>query len=196
MKYVHLWVATLCLASAVVGCTQHSLSSELQSDVQPFAQTRDQAVAVVRAAKSAVDPMGIDIVNVKYAALQQQANGYLGLVVESIDTGSFDQNKSAADAEALIKAIDGFNGSVAPLLKPSAGPTPPGTPAAPLPLPDQWVTRLQDDLTSSWPGYGKSLAAMTADQRTALGEQFKSSLAWPNFQDIAAGSATTHNGSP
>jgi hypothetical protein len=185
MKDARFWLLMLCLCSAAAGCAHHSVSSSLQSDMQTFLQTRDHAVTVVRAAKANAGPQAVDIVNVKYAALQQQANGYLGLVVESIDTDAFDAAKGAADAEALTKAIDGFNGSVGPLLpKNGVGSSP--SPAAALPLPDEWVARLQTDLASSWPDYAAKLSALTPQQRSNLAEQLKASLAWPNFQDIAA----------
>ncbi|HXW50996.1 MAG TPA: hypothetical protein VEJ41_03305 [Candidatus Acidoferrales bacterium] len=183
------WAAMVGLLVLLPACTHQSVAAGLQSQVQPFVQTRDQAVAVVHAAKTDLGPMDINVVNVKYAALQQQANGYVGLVVESISTGSLDPAKSSADALALTKAIDGFNGSVAPLLQQSTGSPPPQMLNAPLPLLDSWVPGFKDTLASSWGRYAGKLQGMSADERTALAEQFKASLAWPDFQDIAAGNA-------
>lgn len=178
-------LVTLCASLLAIACTHQTLSSQLQSQAQSFSQARDQAIAVVRAAKHNVGPVSINDVNLKYAALQEQANGYLGLVVEAINTGSLDGDKSGQDATGLTKAIDGFNGSVEPLLNPKSAALTPGAAAVPLPLSDQWVGNFKANLDASWPSYQKELSGMSSQQRTALGEQLKAQLAWPNFESIA-----------
>lgn len=192
MNQVRAWVLSLGLCLVAAGCTHPSMLDRLQSQAQGFEHARDQTIAVVRAAKSDIDPMGLDLVNVKYAALQSKANDYLGLVVESISTSSFDASKSAADAAALSKAIDGFNGTVQPLLQARGSSPAPQIVPAPLPIASDWVAELQASLTSSWPGYGQTLSSMSTEQRTTLGEQVKNSLAWPNFQDIAIAGTSAH----
>ncbi len=175
----------LLLAIGVAGCTHQDVASGLQNQVQPFVQARAQAIAIVANAKQQVDPGSINYVNVKYSALQEQANNFVGLLVEALDTTSFDSGKSEMDATELTKAIDGFNGSVEPLVKPKTAGAAQGVPSAPPPLPNQWVDSFRASLAAYWSQNQARVARMSLDQRTALGEQIKAQLSWPNFQDIA-----------
>ncbi len=179
-----MWLAML-VAIGVVGCTHQDVASGLQAQAQPFVQARAQAVAIVANAKQQVDPGSINYVNVKYSALQEQANNYVGLLVEALDIASFDSGKSQIDAAELTKAIDGFNGSIQPLVKPKTSAITQGGSSGPSPLPDQWVESFRASLDAYWSQNRARIAKMTPDQRTALGEQIKAQLAWPNFQDIA-----------
>jgi hypothetical protein len=117
--------------------------------------------------------------------LQEQANNYAGLIVEALTTASLDSAKNQTDAIALTKAIDGFNGSVQPLVKAVSPSTTPSTLPVPLPLPDQWVDSFRANLDSYWSQNQARIAKMSVDQRTELGEQIKQRLAWPDFQTIA-----------
>jgi hypothetical protein len=147
-------------------------------------QARDQSIQIVRAARTDLGAEGVNDVDLKYAALQSRANDYLGLVVEAVTTDSFNPAKSQQDGMALKKAIDGFNGSLEPLLTAHV----PGQSAPParaaLPLSDGWVDSMQMQLAAAWPRYRKQLAAMSNQQRSMLAEQLKHRLAWPDFQAI------------
>jgi hypothetical protein len=179
-----LWLS-LALALWATGCSHQDIASSLQARAQPFEQARSQAVAVVKDVKQQAGPLAINDVNVKYAALQAQANNYAGLIVEALNTASLDSAKNQTDATALTKAIDGFNGSVQPLVKPaSPGATSHASPV-PLPLPDSWVDGFRAALDSYWSRNQAQIAKMSVDQRTALGERIKAQLAWPDFQTIA-----------
>src|SRR5579864_426535 len=140
----------LLVAIGVAGCAHQDVASGLQIQAQPFVQARAQAVAIVANAKQQVDPGSINYVNVKYSALQEQANNYVGLLVEALDVASFDSGKSQIDATALTKAIAGFNGSIEPLVKPKTPGIAQGASGAPPPLPDQWVESFRANLDAYW----------------------------------------------
>jgi hypothetical protein len=177
-------LACLAFAMVLASCAHQSTLSSLRSQVQPFTQARTQSIQVVRSARSDLGAQGINDLNVKYAALQSRANDYVGLMVEAITTGSLDAQKNREDADELAKAIDGFNGSLKPLVTPQVpGQSAPAT-KVPLPLPDQWVAAMQNQLAASWPQYQQQLSSMSAQQRTVLAEQLKHQLAWPDFQYI------------
>lgn len=165
------------------GC-QHpqDVSSSVRAQLAPFAQTRAQAISVVATAKKNLDPGSINQVNVKYAALQADANDYLGFIAESVQVANFDQTKNQRSSAELSKTIDGFNGSVEPVVNPLK--TRPGVSAIPLPLESQWVTDLSSWLTTSWQSYHAQLSAMTPQDRMALAQQLKADYTWPAFQDI------------
>jgi hypothetical protein len=149
----------------------------------PFAQARDQAISVVRIAKKNLDPGSINQINVKYAALQTDANDYLGFIAESLQVAGFDVARNQRSASELSKTIDGFNGSVAPVMNPLK--TMPGVTAIPLPLQSHWVTELQTSLNTDWQNHRAQLSAIAPQARTAFAQQLKTDYKWPSFQDIA-----------
>jgi len=149
----------------------------------PFAQTRAQAISVIGIAKKNLDPGSINQINVKYAALQVDANEYLGFITESLQSASFDQTRNLRSSTELSKTIEGFNGSVAPVVNPLK--TRSGISAIPLPLQSQWVTDLSSWLNAGWQQYRAQFSAMAAQDRIAAAQQLKSEYAWPSFQDIA-----------
>jgi hypothetical protein len=148
----------------------------------PFARTRAQAISVVGIAKKNLDPGSINQLNVKYAALQADANDYLGFITESLQSASFDQSRNQHSSAELSKTIEGFNGSVAPLVNPLKAR--PGITSIPLPLQSQWVTDLSSWLNAGWQNYHAQLSAMPAQDRMTLAQQVKGDYSWPSFQDI------------
>lgn len=162
--------------------------------MQPFNQTREQAVTVVAIGKGDLDAQSINSLNVKYAALQQEANGYIGFITESINVGGLDSDKNKQYAESLSKAIAGFNGSIAPIM-----PSPSSNAAAikpPLPLPDAWLDQFSSTLQAEALKYQSELKSMDDQERTKAAEQIKTYAAWPNFQDIAAKQVTVPTSTP
>jgi hypothetical protein len=177
-------VAFALALTSLWGCSQpQEASSILRSHMAPFAQSRSQAISVVGIAKKNLDPDSINQVNVKYAALQVDANDYLGLVVESLEVAGFNQAKNQSSSAELSKTIEGFNGSVEPIMNPLK--TRPGISSIPLPLQSQWVTDLSAWLNSGWQTYHAQLSAMAPQDRMMLAQKLKAEYAWPNFQDIA-----------
>jgi hypothetical protein len=178
-------VVTLALALMTSwGCSHpQDLSSSLRAQMAPFAQTRAQAIAVVKIAKKNLDPGSINQVNVKYAALQVDANEYLGFIAESVQVAGFDQARNQRSSTELNKTIDGFNGSVGPVVNPLK--TRPGVTSIPLPLQGQWVAELSTSLTTDWQNYHTQLSAMAPQDRMTLAQQLKADYVWPSFQDIA-----------
>jgi len=166
------------------GCSHpEDLSSSLRAQMAPFARARAQAISVAGIAKKNLDPGSINQINVKYAALQADANDYLGFIAESLQAASFEQTKNQSSSTELTKTIEGFNGSVAPLMNPLK--TRPGIAPIPLPLESQWVTQLSTWLNSTWQKYHAQLSSMAPQDRIAAAQQLKAEYAWPNFQDIA-----------
>jgi hypothetical protein len=166
------------------GCTHPAdLASSLRAQMAPFAQTRDQAISVVRIAKKNLDPGAINQINVKYSALQTDANDYLGFIAESLQVAGFDATRNQRSASELSKTIDGFNGSVAPVMNPLK--TMPGVTVIPLPLQSRWVTELQTSLNTDWQNHRAQLSAIAPQARTAFAQQLKADYTWPSFQDIA-----------
>jgi hypothetical protein len=166
------------------GCSHpQDMSSSFRAHLAPFAQTRAQAISVVGIAKKNLDPGSINQINVKYAALQVDANEYLGFITESLQSASFDQTRNLRSSTELGKTIEGFNGSVAPVVNPLK--TRPGISAISLPLQSQWVTDLSSWLNGGWQQYHAQLSAMAAQDRMAAAQQLKAEYSWPSFQDIA-----------
>ena len=167
-----------------IGCSrQQDASSVIRSHMASFAQARAQAISVVGIAKKNLDPDSINQVNVKYAALQADANDYLGFIAESLQVATFDQTRNQRSSVELSKTIDGFNGSVEPIMNPLK--TRPELSAIPLPLQSQWVTDLSAWLNTDWQNYHGQLNAMTPQDRMTISQQLKAEYAWPSFQDIA-----------
>jgi hypothetical protein len=179
-------IVVMLMAAAIValGCSNRAgVSAALHSQMAPFAQSRTQAIAVVAITKKNLDPDSINQVNVKYAALQGEMNEYLGFIVESFQVASFDQTKNREYAVALGKTIDGFNGSVEPMM--NLLKTRPGITSIPLPLQTQWVPDFSSSLNAGWQNYHDQVNAMAPQDRVALAQQLKTEYAWPSFQDIA-----------
>jgi hypothetical protein len=182
-EHSRIVVTFLAVAAIALGCSNPGgVSSALHSQMAPFAQSRTQAIAVVAITKKNLDPDSINQVNVKYAALQGEINEYVGFVVESFQVASFDESKNREYALALGKTIDGFNGSVEPML--NLLKTRPGITSIPLPLQTQWVPDFSSSLNAGWQNYHDQLNAMPAPDRMKLAQQLKTEYAWPNFQDI------------
>jgi hypothetical protein len=176
-------VVTLAVLLATWGCTHpQDVASSVRAQLAPFAQTRAQAISVVAIAKKNLDPGSINQVNVKYAALQADANDYLGFIAESLQVADFDQTRNQRASTELSKTIAGFNGSVEPVVNPLK--TRPGVSSIPLPLQGQWVSDLSSWLTTSWQSHRAQLSAMTPQDRMALAQQLKADYTWPTFQDI------------
>jgi len=177
------------------GCShREDVSSLLRSHLAPFDQSRAQAISVVGIAKKNLDPDAINQVNVKYAALQVDANEYLGFIVESLQAADFDQARNEHSSAELSKTIEGFNGSVAPIVNPLK--TRPGITSIALPLQSQWVTDLSTWLNTGWQNYHGQLNAMTPQDRMTIAQQLKGDYAWPNFQDIATEKLPRPSASP
>jgi hypothetical protein len=173
------------LVALLTACTHHQALSNLQAQIQPFKQARSQSVQIVKAAKRDFGAEDVNDLQLKYAALQTSANNYVGLEVEAVTTASFDAQKNDEDAAALRKAIDGFNGSLAPLVSPTVPGQTSSEPArVPLPLSNSWVDSLRAQLAASWPQYQHALTQMSSGQRVAMAEELKQQYAWPEFQDI------------
>lgn len=177
-------ILTFVVLTTSWGCShQEDISSLIRSHLAPFAQSRQQAISVVGIAKKNLDPDSINQVNVKYAALQVDANEYLDLIVESLQVAGLDQTRNQRSSAELSKTIIGFNGSVEPIMNPLK--TRPGITSIPLPLQSQWVTDLSAWLNSGWQNYHGQLDAMTQQDRTSIAQQLKAEYEWPSFQDIA-----------
>jgi uncharacterized protein YbjQ (UPF0145 family) len=181
---VALVVAGAIVGIASAGVAHPNIMPAIKSQIEPLAQARHQSITIVRSAKRDLGAEGINELDLKYAALQTKANDYLGTVVEAINVGSLDKQRSRQKAIELKKAIDGFVGSLQPLLV-SPAHVPSSTPKRiALPLSDKWVDALQRRLDAVWPRYGQQLAAMPIATRAAIAEQVKRAFAWPEFQDI------------
>ncbi len=166
------------------GCSHPAdLSSSLRAQMAPFAQTRAEAISVVRIAKKNLDPGSINQINVKYAALQTDANEYLGFITESLQVAGFDEARNQRSSTELIKTIEGFNGSVAPVMNPLK--TRSGITAIALPLQSHWVSELSTSLNTDWQNHHGQLSAMTPQDRMMFAQQLKTDYVWPSFQDIA-----------
>lgn len=166
-------VPTLLMVVFCFACThQPDVSRDIAVKMSPFIEARNQAIAIATAAKHNLDPANINQVNVKYAALEGEANDYVGFLVESINIGSLDNDKNNKYASDLTKSIKGFDGSVGPLL--------PGFQQ----VSADWVASFSKAVGKYLQQNGP-VSKLSAQQKTILTEQIKRKAVWPNFEAIA-----------
>jgi len=187
MKTMHnrTLASTLILAAfaalLVSGCTHHTAAtpSELSERLAPFAQTRNQAIAMVTSAKRAFDAPSINQLMLAYTDLEIKSNAYAGFLVESADVDSFDSQKNDGYAAQLRSAIAAFNVTYATLSK-GALVSPKGSAW----LSDTWVAPFAQSVQAYWERYHAALAS--SPQTVAyVTQQIKSDTIYPNFEDIA-----------
>jgi len=175
-------LAQAALAALLVsGCTRHSTAapSELSVRLAPFAQTRNQAIAMVTSAKRIFDAPSINQLMLTYTDLELKSNAYAGFLVESADVDSFDAQKNDEYAIQLRSAIAAFNVTYATLSK-GALVTPKGSTW----LSDTWVAPFAQSVQTYWERYHDTLAS--SPQTVAyVTQQIKSDTIYPNFEDIA-----------
>jgi hypothetical protein len=171
-----------CLAALLVtGCTHHTAatSNALSEKLAPFAQTRNQAIAMVTDAKHAFDAPSINQLMLAYTDLETKSNAYAGFLVEATNVDSFDTQKNDEYAARLRNAIAAFNVTYTTLARQSLV-----NPKGNTRLSDTWVAPFAQSVQAYWTRYHNALAS--SPQTVAyVAQQIKSDTIYPNFEDIA-----------
>ncbi len=172
------WVFGAILGMAFAGgCTHRTTpAGELQAGIAPFAQTKDQTIALVAAEKRSLSAADLNSLTVAYTALEEKGNAYADFLVESVSVTSFDAGRNNRCASNLSEAVNGFNKAFTAIASPKR-------PVAP--IQSAWIPAFAENIQAYWAKYTTAVAAMSPQTKADLVKQLKSETVWPNYEDIA-----------
>jgi hypothetical protein len=177
MKKTFVIAGLLFLVTVTAGCAHRTNpSDELQRQLAPFTQTRNQTVALVKTAKHSLGPLSLNRLQVSYSDLEIKANEYAGFLAESVNVNSFDADRNNQYSGKLKAAIDAFENSFE---------TFDPTQVQAMNISSAWVPAFADSVKAYWTRYHTSLTTASPQAKAALIRQLKSDTVWPNFENIA-----------
>ena len=155
---------------------QTSPGDAVAQGLMPFTASRNQAIALVVAAKHALGAEDLNTLALAYSDLQQKANAYSDFLVRSTGGTSFDANQNAAFALALGKSIATFNKTFATISPQSM------TSAS---VQGNWVGDFSTSIAAFWSQHQAQIVSLSPETKTNLVKQMKTDTLWPNYENIA-----------
>jgi hypothetical protein len=160
---------------------QTSAGDSVAKGLMPFTTSRDQAIALVVAAKHSLGAEDLNTLALAYSDLQQKANAYSDFLVRSTGGTSFDASQNTAFALTLGKSIAAFNKTFATVSPQSM------TGAS---VQGNWVGDFSTSIAAFWSQHQAQIVSLSPDTRTNLVKQMKTETVWPNYENIATETIT------